>query len=117
MNENVSQYAPAIASWASMVPFRLRIYLFGSRINGIPRPDSDLDIALEFLDSSEIEDRTRLWFNFHGYWEKQLARILPCKPHLVLFEGSESELMQKYLENDPSFIIYESDSEIPLAGR
>ena len=110
MTKNVESYAPDVIKWASTVPFRIRIYLFGSRINGFPQEDSDLDIALEFLAQEEIENRITLWFKFHDYWEKQLCRLLSCKPHLVLFEGAKSEVLAKYLKNEPSYIIYESDN-------
>ncbi len=53
MTKNVESYAPDVIKWASTVPFRIRIYLFGSRINGFPQEDSDLDIALEFLAQEE----------------------------------------------------------------
>jgi predicted nucleotidyltransferase len=44
----------AIRNWAASIPEVSAVYLFGSRVKGTARPDSDLDVAIEFaLDPTE----------------------------------------------------------------
>jgi predicted nucleotidyltransferase len=111
MNSPVPQYAESVVNWASGVPYSIKVYLFGSRINGTPRDDSDLDIALEFKDEEEIKDRVHLWFKFHSYWEKQLTRLLPCKVHLCLYDGEQYYKKQKktdFLTTEEYHLIFDS---------
>lgn len=39
--------AAAVAKWAGTQPLVRKAYLFGSRVRGTHRPDSDLDVAVE----------------------------------------------------------------------
>ncbi|WP_369690099.1 nucleotidyltransferase domain-containing protein [Pseudomonas luteola] len=39
--------AAAIAKWSSTQPLTRKAYLFGSRVRGTHRPDSDLDVAVK----------------------------------------------------------------------
>lgn len=113
MNEIVFQYEISVVQWASTVPYNIRVYLFGSHINGAPRPGSDLDIALEFKDEEDIKDRIHLWFKFHSYWEKQLIRLLPCKVHLCLYDGKQYYIELKkddFLTTKESRLIFDSEN-------
>lgn len=112
MKEIVFQYAVSVVQWASTVPFNIKVYLFGSYINGVPTSESDLDIALEFKDKEQIEDREHLWFKFHSYWEKQLIKLLPnIKIHLCLYDGAEYYKKRKktdFLTTKESRLIFDS---------
>lgn len=116
VNEITSRYAVSVAQWASTIPFNIKIYLFGSYINGAPRSDSDLDIALEFKDNEEIENRVRLWFQFHGYWENQLVMLLPhVKIHLCLYDGTpyyKKEKMADFLTTKEHRLIFDSENAL-----
>jgi len=41
--------AAAVAKWAGTQPLVRKAYLFGSRVRGTHRPDSDLDVAVEIV--------------------------------------------------------------------
>ncbi len=53
-----------IQVWAQKHPLIRRIYLYGSRVRGDYRPDSDLDVAIEFYKRSGDDS---LWVT--GYFE------------------------------------------------
>ena len=44
-----------IAQWADQRPAVERVYIFGSHVRGDARPDSDLDIAIDFVQNLTIE--------------------------------------------------------------
>jgi len=56
--------AEILADWMEPAPGIPAVYLFGSRVRGDHRPDSDVDVRL-FLDEWNVCHRTREW------WEAQ----------------------------------------------
>jgi predicted nucleotidyltransferase len=108
MTDDIKQLIPIIQGWAATVPYPIKIYLYGSRINGTPSPDSDLDMALEFLDHEDIENRMLLWFRHHDYWTKQLSRILPYPPQLCLYDGNAHSEPQNFLTTREHCLIFDS---------
>ena len=59
-----------LAAWAATKPTIAALHIFGSRARGDFRPDSDLDLAFEFVDVDEelselIENAAR--------WKRELA--------------------------------------------
>ena len=55
----------ALAKWAASKPTIKALYVFGSYARGDARPDSDLDIALEFTgvdeDDAELIENAAAW--------------------------------------------------------
>ncbi|MCX5829201.1 MAG: nucleotidyltransferase domain-containing protein [Deltaproteobacteria bacterium] len=102
--ENIKQI---ISNWASGINYRIRVYLFGSRLKGTHRPDSDLDLAIEFLDS--WHDTTLLWFDFHEQWQNELFELTGFKVDLQLYD-LENDNIRAYIKGK-SIIIFESPEE------
>ncbi len=69
MDENLKQ---SIHQWASSIHFRIRIYFYGSCLKGTANQDSDLDLAIEFLDP--WSNRTLIWMDYHDEWEYRLCK-------------------------------------------
>lgn len=94
-----------IASWASSLPYKVRIHLFGSYLKGFDNP-SDLDVSLELLhpDFSE-KDRTLLWCKNAECWRNYLSQEIGMEVDLQLCE--EGKNIPKYLK-EASLLIYES---------
>lgn len=111
MKEDIRQLIPAICTWASKIQFSVKIYLFGSRINGVPHENSDLDIAIEFIGMRE-EERTRIWFKFDDSWNEQLVTILPYKPHLCIYEGVEELGSENFLTTKEHYLIFDSGNPL-----
>lgn len=52
---DLKSLAHVIAQWADQRPAIQRVYIFGSRVRGDNRPDSDLDVAIEFAPTLTTE--------------------------------------------------------------
>ncbi len=104
MNAFDGELQQTISNWASNLEFRVRIYFYGSRLNGKSTIESDLDLALEFLEG--WVNRTLIWMDFHDLWERELSKITNLKVHLELYDA-ENIHVRSYVRNK-SIIIFES---------
>lgn len=104
-----------IIEWAKQKPFITKVHLFGSRISGkskktgkAARPDSDLDVAIEF-EPFPKEDRLTTWVCEGKKWHSELINLLGFTEdkHLDLesYHPQETSHVAKYLE-ECSLIIY-----------
>jgi len=105
--ESIEKLNKFISPWASSLDFRIRIYFYGSRLTGTNNPDSDCDLAIEFLDYGV--DTTLAWFDYHDQWQTHLSKITKHKIHLELYDN-ENILVKKYVKEN-SVIIFESPQE------
>lgn len=131
---NLGKAKSIIIKWAQAKPFITKVYLFGSRITsnskktGMPvRPDSDLDVALEFTRISQDEDYLTTWTCESKKWHKELLVLLGFAsdkdldlerlhetetPHVAQYIKEGSELiytsMEKWFEelNKEAFLIF-----------
>ncbi len=82
------------------------MYFYGSRQQGTERPDSDLDLAIEFLSPMEDGEALANWMKFHGGWERFLERELGMEVQIELYRGAEfTPSVHRYLE-ESSEIVY-----------
>ncbi len=107
-----------IIKWAQAKPFITQVYLFGSRITGNSkktglsiRPDSDLDVALEFLRISQEEDLLTTWTCEAKTWHKELLGLLGFANekdlHLEWLYKIETPRVAQYIK-EGSELIYTS---------
>ena len=110
-----------IIKWAEGKPFITKVYLYGSRITGISkktgqpvRPDSDLDVAIEFDEVREVEDFLTTWFFNGEKWHKELLNLLGFSKdeHLDLewCHPTETKHVAEYIESG-SIVIYSTNPE------
>lgn len=110
-----------IRKWAKGKPFITKVYLYGSRITGISkktgqlvRPDSDLDVAIEFAKVRETESLLNTWFFEGEKWHKELVKLLGFSKdeHLDLewCHPTETEHVAEYIESG-SIVIYSTNPE------
>lgn len=82
-----------LLEWARHNPILARMHLFGSRVRGDHRPDSDIDIAVELdLSATRGADFSSgfVTFNRHSrHWETELAKLLPIPIDLEFYHGSK----------------------------
>ena len=118
-NINLDKAKEIIIKWAKAKPFITKVYLFGSRVTGISkktgkavRPDSDLDIAIEFDGFSDKEDSFTTWIFEKRNWRKELLNLLDFlkdeQLHLECHRASETPHVGQYLK-DSSLFIYSKD--------
>lgn len=61
-----------IRAWAAKNPIIVSVHLFGSRVKGTARPDSDLDVAIDVgLDEGALQT----WIIQKGDWERDLRAL------------------------------------------
>ena len=87
------QWIESIITWAERIPEIKAVYLYGSRVTGSPRDDSDLDIAVVMADGDEGQRLADL-FCEAKVWRKQLQKLIPVKVHL---EVGDDDLAPKYV--------------------
>ena len=72
-------------AWASRQPKIRRLWLFGSRVCGNHRDDSDLDIAVEIDPLMTEAEKTVFWTDTRPRWEAELAATQPFTPDLEMY--------------------------------
>jgi predicted nucleotidyltransferase len=109
---NIEDLNEIVHKWASGLDFRIKVYLFGSRLKGTHRADSDLDLAIEFLDS--WHNTTLLWFDFHEQWQNELSELTGLKVDLQLYDF-ENENIRAYIK-EKSVLIFEEPENDDLSS-
>lgn len=94
-----------VIEWASTLPYKVKIHLFGSFLNENKAP-SDIDISLEILEPFSVSDIGLLWEDHHDNWESYLSEKFEMKAHLCLYEKGK-KYMPKNLEK-ASLLLYDS---------
>lgn len=86
-----------IAAWALHVPEIATVYLYGSRVKGTHREDSDLDIAIEFdqriIAAAENAEGMTTWFLKRREWQKQLQNRLPMEVQLEWLHPEKTKIV------------------------
>ena len=104
---DIGKLRQAVSYWALNLNFRVRIHLFGSRVKNACNPDSDFDLALEFLDP--WVDHTLTWMDYHDQWQNELSKITGLKIHLLLNDARNINIRKAVKEK--SILIFESPEE------
>ncbi len=97
-----------ITHWASANGYRIRVYLFGSRLQGLSTEESDLDLAIEFLEHTEI-DSERLWNELADGWQDHLSRAIGLTVDLQLYSRSKTTYLELAV-NTESKVLFEPET-------
>jgi predicted nucleotidyltransferase len=107
---DVSQVASVVFAWARGKPLVKRAYLFGSRVRGDHRAESDIDIALE-LDTAvfrgvDDSDGLATWIFETNGWKAELEKLIPLKVQLERYHPDQTPTVKKGLTQS-SQLVYE----------
>lgn len=97
----------AIREWARSNPLIKRVWLFGSRVRGNERQDSDLDIAIEHGVKHGDTSAFTTAIGEMGNWRSQLQPQVSLKIDLQSYTPGETPTIDAGL-NESSILIYES---------
>ena len=98
--------AAAVAKWASTQPVVRKVYLFGSRVRGTHRPDSDLDVAVEVFTLPGDSSPFTTWTGEAQRLKVSIAGIVPVNIDLNWYGGAvETARIHAGLEAS-SIVIY-----------
>ena len=106
MNDELGVLAQILAEWVAEVPGIPSVFLFGSRVRGDHRPDSDVDLAV-FIEAWGDDNETVEWWTrqnaedfaalkallpgplsiHRDEWDDVRARILEARTNPVLRVG------------------------------
>lgn len=98
MSEEFCQrWANEIARWAATKSQIAEVFLYGSRVKGTARDDSDLDVAIRI----EATDETSLttWVFEGREWAEELDDLLDVEVHLEMLDGSDRVVLPAVREH------------------
>jgi uncharacterized protein len=75
--------------WNDLPQLDFRIHFYGSRRRGIERPDSDLDLAIEFPGIAEDGEALAIWMTSRKRWQAVLQEDLRVTVQLELYRGPD----------------------------
>jgi predicted nucleotidyltransferase len=78
-----------VEKWASSQPLVTRAILYGSRVKGTHRPDSDLDVAIELTPLPGDGSTLATWFGEESRLTASLAPLLPVPLDLEWYGDAE----------------------------
>lgn len=103
---NIEDMAAAVAKWSSTQPLIRKAYLFGSRVRGTHRPDSDLDVAVEVFTLPGDSCPLATWIGESHRLEASIAGIVPVLIDLEWYGGeAETPVIHKALKRS-SLVVY-----------
>ena len=106
MDAPLEALCSTLADWATQQPLLRRLWVYGSRVKGTHRPDSDLDIAFEIErlpDTAAVDGFRELTL---PRWRSELVRLTGLATHLEPSVGDVTNVTG-YL-SDSGILIYES---------
>ena len=84
MDPDLDAITEAVADWATAEPLIDTVWLFGSRIGGDYRPDSDLDLAIRLRVREDLMEQQLCWHDNYARWKGQLDQITDRKVDLEM---------------------------------
>jgi predicted nucleotidyltransferase len=100
-NDELAILAQILAKWADGAPGVKEVYLFGSRVRGDHRPDSDVDVRL-YLDEWDVCSATLNWWQIQNqtdFAELKAQLPGPLAIHREKIDDADKHIQQA--KNDP----------------
>jgi predicted nucleotidyltransferase len=79
-----------VAAWAASEPLVREAYIFGSRVRGTHRPDSDIDIAVKINKQPGDESEYVCWAFEGDRLTERLQKLIPVKVQLEWYDPIET---------------------------
>jgi predicted nucleotidyltransferase len=75
------EWRTRLLAWASQEPLVIELFVFGSRVKGTSRPDSDLDVAIRVAGETPGVALANAIFEKER-WQRELQYLLPVRVDL-----------------------------------
>ena len=98
------EMAAAVAEWAGTQPLVRKAYLFGSRVRGTHRPDSDLDVAVEIFTLPGDSSPFTTWTGEAQRLKASIAGVVPTAIDLDWY-GDEVETPRIHAALEQSSVV------------
>jgi predicted nucleotidyltransferase len=107
MNAPMTEMAAIMAAWAEARPRVRRVWLFGSRVKGTQRRDSDVDVAVEIEPVADSEESLLVWLNNGERWRGELEQEIGLLVNLEWFDPDGSTPNVQGALREASVLIYD----------
>ncbi len=104
---NLSDVVDCLAQWSENQARLRKLWVFGSRVKGTAREDSDLDVAFEIYPLVSPEEKDHFQALTLPVWEKELNKLSPWEIHLVPWAGSNTNVAGYVAEQN--ILVYDRD--------
>lgn len=74
---DIEQIKGIVQTWAATQPEITKVWLYGSRVRGTHRPDSDLDVAVQVRGDHTVDEQFAIWMQIGGALQDELNNLLP----------------------------------------
>ena len=105
---NIEQLKKIVGEWAASEPLIKKAYLFGSRVRGDHRDDSDLDVAVEIGKKPGDESLLATWIFEKCGLEERLSKLVPLKVQLEHLEDCRTPTVKAGIDRS-SILVFEKD--------
>lgn len=103
----IERYCVLVSRWADNYPAVRRVWLYGSRVVGTCRADSDLDVAVELDDRALRGEKHFVWWMYESPAMKAvLAGMIDVVPHIQLYEPDAIEVISGVAEH--GLLVYDA---------
>jgi uncharacterized protein len=102
----LEEVARVVSRWARTKPIVRRAYLFGSRVRGEHRVDSDIDIAVELEPNLDESGGLATWMFEKEKWKEELQGLIPLEIQLERYHPEQTPTVGKGIGRS-SQIVYE----------
>lgn len=107
---NIENMSEAVAKWASTQPLIRKAYLFGSRVRGTHKPNSDLDVAVEIFTLPGDEYPLTTWICEAQRLKTSTTGVVPVIIDLNWYGGPiETPCVHAGLQ-DGSIVAFDADN-------
>ena len=97
--DEITEVTTVVSEWASQNPLVRKVSLYGSRVKGCYKSDSDLDIAVEIDKGLGDENKLATWITDGDKWKAELQTLLPYRVHLEWYDEEETERVRRAVES------------------
>jgi predicted nucleotidyltransferase len=95
-----------IRRWAAANPIVERVHIFGSRVRGTHRPDSDLDVAIEHGVMPGDADHFTTAIGERSTWADELQALAKCKLDVWSYRPGDTPKVEAGIR-ESSVVVYE----------
>ncbi|VVP59754.1 nucleotidyltransferase family protein [Pseudomonas fluorescens] len=110
---NIEDMKNAVAKWAVTEPIIRKAYVFGSRVRGTHKPNSDLDVAVEIYTLLGDENPLTTWICEAQRLKASIAGIVPMIIDLYWYGGAiETPCVHAGLQ-DGNIMVFDAEAALP----
>lgn len=107
---SIEELEAIVRNWAASHPRVSAAYLFGSRVKGTHRDNSDLDVAVELLNPKGRHGNFCDWAELADELRQSLGTLLPVMLDLTQYESAQETSVVHRGLSESSMLVYARSS-------